>query len=139
MSSQKQKEEEPGTEAAQQAPPKKQPINTFKFEVGCDHSPDFKTAYEMIFKSNLLYTDENGHGQSFPSMIKGGLAGDGHNNIVTASCDLTYQAMTMANNMQKRNMTKVSNNLPNDTKCQMLKPSLSIFYGQRHWYDLEEE
>ena len=72
---------------------------TFKFEVGCDHNPEFKTKYELIFKSNLCYHDSHGHGHSFTSLITGGAAGDNHNNMVTSNVDQTYQAMAIANRM----------------------------------------
>ena len=73
-------------------PPKPEPpVNqTFKFEVGCDQNPEFKTKYELIFKSNILYTDSEGFGHSYPSTITGGAAGDGHNNLVTATVDQTF-------------------------------------------------
>ena len=40
-----------------------------------------------------MYADKNGVGHPYTSDITGGAAGDGHNNLVTASCDETMQAM----------------------------------------------
>lgn len=62
-------------------------LKYFTFEIGCDHLPDFKTEYELIFKSNVVYANEQGIGHSYTSVITGGMAGDGHNNVVTISPD----------------------------------------------------
>jgi hypothetical protein len=41
----------------------------------------------MIYKSNLMYTDEKKMGHTYTSEISGGAAGNGHNNVVTTSSD----------------------------------------------------
>ena len=65
----------------------KNEIVNFKFEVSGDNIPEFKSAYEIVFKSAVLYADESGTGRGMPSHISGGLAGNGHNNIVTGSSE----------------------------------------------------
>ena len=89
-----------GAEGSSPQPQEPKPRDRFKFEVGCDHTPEFKTAYELIYKSNILYQDANGYGHSYTSEITGGAAGDGHNNVVTTSAEQTQFAMSLANNMQ---------------------------------------
>lgn len=105
--------------------------NLFKFEVGCEHTPEFKTAYEMVYKSNIMYTDSNGLGQSYNSEITGGAAGSNHNNVVTSTVDQTYQAMAIANGMLNKNMTKVVSNLQKDIKGLIQKPQMAFFNGKR--------
>ena len=62
---------------------KKKDLKNFKFEIACDHTPEFKQVYELVFKSNLMYMDNDGFGHSYTSEISGGAAGNGHNNVVT--------------------------------------------------------
>ena len=52
----------------------------------------------MVYKSNIMYTDQQGFGHSYNSEITGGAAGSHHNNVVTTTVDQTYQAMAIANN-----------------------------------------
>ena len=75
----------------------------------------------MIYKSNLCYNDGDGHGHSFPSSITGGLAGDGHNNVVTATSEQTAKAMEIANNMQGKSMQRTVNSLNKDFKTSSSK------------------
>ena len=86
----------------------------FKFEVGCDHTPEFQTSYELIFKSNLLFTDDSGLGHSFPSSLNG--AEEAHNNVVPDSAERTTQVMQVANNMGNRRMVKLENSFGKDFK-----------------------
>ena len=95
---------------------------TFTFEVGCDHNPEFKSQYEIIYKANLCYTDEFGQGHSYTSKITGGAAGDGHNNIVTSSAEMTMQAMRIANKMNGKKMEKTVNSLQKDFSALNQKP-----------------
>lgn len=57
--------------------------------MNCDHTPEFTSIYKMIFKASAVYAGADDKGYSFPSTITGGLAGDGHNNIVTVSAEQT--------------------------------------------------
>ena len=76
----------------------------------------------MVYKSNIMYTDQQGLGHSYNSEITGGAAGSHHNNVVTTTVDQTYQAMAIANNMINKNMAKVVSNMQKDIKSLIGKP-----------------
>lgn len=78
-------------------PPKIEPL---EFSVACDHSPDFKTNYKLVFKSNLNYADKEGQGWGFLSTITRGMPGSSKNNVITQSSDQTAQAMNFSNNVE---------------------------------------
>lgn len=111
-------------------------MRKFNFEVGCDYTPEFKSHYELIYKSNLLYMDEHGQGQSFRSNSEEGVE---HNNVVTQSCEHTYKLMKAANRMGNKAMQKQTNNMAIDSKTMYYKPQFGVFYGQRLRYEEEEE
>ena len=62
--------------------------------------------YELVFKSNLMYMNNEGYGYGFTSEISGGAAGNGHNNVVTVSTEDTQRAMAFANEMMHKHMQK---------------------------------
>ena len=103
------------------------PSDLFRFDVPCDHTPEFQSSYELIFKSNIVYTDEKGIGHSFPN----NLSEEGQNNYVSPSSENTIKAMEIANKMQGKKMDKVYSTVSKDFKALNLKPSCSIFYGKR--------
>jgi hypothetical protein len=74
----------------------------------------------MVFKASNVYVDGNGQGHCFSSTITGGLAGNGHNNIVTSTAEQTQKAMEISNNT--KNMVKTVNSLTKDFKTLNQKP-----------------
>ena len=63
-----------------------------------------------------MYLDKEGFGNSFPSNLKGGAAGDGHNNVVTRTVDETHQVMRIANGIGQGQMSKTPNYMQRDIK-----------------------
>jgi len=63
-----------------------------------------------------MYTDEDGMGHSFTSLITGGAAGEGHNNVVATSSESTTEAMKIANSMNGKTMRKTIDSLQKDFK-----------------------
>lgn len=96
--------------------PAEQATNYFTFEMNCDHTAEFTTIYKMIFKASAVYAGADEKGYSFPSTITGGLAGDGHNNIVTVSSEQTQTAMSISNKTQGKKSDKLVNSLAKDFK-----------------------
>ena len=89
-------------------------VNHFTFEMNCDHNPEFNTIYKLIFKASAVYSDADGRGYSYPSTITGGLAGDGHNNVVTLTAEQTATAMSITNKTQGKKSDKQVNSLAKD-------------------------
>ena len=106
-------------------------INYFSFDINCDHASEFKTNYTMIFKTSSVYSDTEGKGHSFPSSITGGMAGDGHNNVVTSAPEQTQKAMEITNKMAGKKNEKAVNSLGKDFKSLNQKPMFGLFTGSR--------